>query len=77
MINKTRMEKEALEHAASAAGKFISNLCDNGYSADMEKWTPDIYDAFIEEVVTGFVERMQEIKKAIDIDPLSDVIPYE
>lgn len=68
MQQKTRMEREALEYAVGKSGEFIEKVEAGGSSTDMATWTPEVYAAYVEETVTAFVERMQQLKKAIDED---------
>lgn len=62
MIDKTKNEALALEHGSVFAGQFAQEMIDNGYGSDMAKWPRDAWMALIEAAVTGFVERMQELK---------------
>ena len=64
MEQKTRMEREALEYAVGKSGEFFERVEAGGNSTDPSTWTPEVFAALIEETVTAFVERMQELKKA-------------
>ena len=62
MIDKTRNEALAIEHAGITAGQFVQEMIDGGYGSDITKWPRDAYATFVECAITGFVERMQELK---------------
>ena len=62
MIDKTKNEAQALEYASLNAGQFMSEQVGNGLGTDLAKWPRDAWAALVECAVTGFVERMQELK---------------
>lgn len=62
MIDKTRNEALAIERAGITAGEFIQELISQGAGSNLAEWDRDTYFAFIEVVVTSFVETMQELK---------------
>ena len=62
MIDKTRNEAQSIERAGITAGEFIGELIGSGTGSDIMQWDRDTYFAFIEVVVTAFVEHMQELK---------------
>ena len=66
MIDKTRMEAEAIEYAGYVTGQFIDEQIANGMGSDFAKWPPEIYFGMVEVSVTAFVERMQELKASVD-----------
>ena len=69
-MDKSKMEAESVEHAGRKGGEFVERLMTNtGCGSDFTTWTPEVYAAFVEEIVTGFVERMLEIKLAADEHP--------
>ena len=66
MIDKTKNEALALEHSSVMAGEFMAEMAGNGLGTDLAKWPRDAWMALMECAVTGFVERMQELKAAPD-----------
>lgn len=64
MIDKTKNEAESIEHAVRMSGEFMDAQALTGRGTDPNRWTPEEYFAFVEVIVTGFVERMQELKCA-------------
>jgi len=62
VIDKTKNEALAIEYAGLAAGQFIQEQIANGLGSDLSKWPRDAYLVMIECAITGFVERMQELK---------------
>lgn len=62
MIDKTRSEALAIEHAGLVAGEFIQERIAEGLGSDLAQWPRDAYLVMIECAITGFVERMQELK---------------
>lgn len=66
VIDKTKMEAEAIEYAGKMGGEIINEFFSKGIGGDIYKWTPEQYAEFVEGIITGFVERMQELKVAMD-----------
>lgn len=62
MIDKTKNEAQALEFASLYAGQFMQEQLTNGLGTDLAKWPREAWGALVECAVTGFVERMQELK---------------
>lgn len=62
MIDKTRNEALAIEHAALVAGEIVTEQVARGVGSDLARWTPEAYHALIESAITAFVERLQELK---------------
>lgn len=73
MIDKTKNEAESIEHAVRMSGEFMAEMATNGRGYDPSKWTPEEYFAFVEVIVTGFVERMQELKAAEDASVAKEI----
>lgn len=61
MIDKTKNEELAMDHAAEMAGEFIENIIAHGGTSDFATWTPDQFMSFIECVVDGFAYKMVEL----------------
>jgi hypothetical protein len=57
MIDPTEYEREAIAHGGAQAGEYLETLG----KTDLAVMTPQEWDAFIEVVVTGYVERLGEI----------------
>lgn len=66
MIDKTRNEALAIEYGALRAGEIVNEAISQGIGTDLAKWTPEVWHALIEAAITGFVERMQELKAVPD-----------
>lgn len=62
MIDKTRNEALAIEYGALRAGEIVNEAISQGLGTDLAQWTPDVWHAMVEAAITGFVERMQELK---------------
>ena len=54
-------EAQALEYASLYAGQFIEAHA-HEIGTDLAKWPKEAWMQMIECAVTGFVERMQELK---------------
>jgi len=67
VIDKTKNEALAIEHAALVAGQIVQEQIDAGHGSDVARWQPEAYHAFVESAVTAFVERMQELKGVGDV----------
>jgi hypothetical protein len=61
VIDKTKNEALALEHASLYAGEFMQEQAAS-LGTDLAKWPRDAWMTLVECAVTGFVERMQELK---------------
>lgn len=64
MINKSKMEAEAIEYAGKKVGLYIEECMSGGVGSDLAQWPPQIYCVFIDKVCSAFVERMQELSFA-------------
>lgn len=62
MIDKTRNEALAIEYASITAGEFMQEMISKGYGSDIARWPREAWMTLMEVAVTGFVERMQELK---------------
>jgi hypothetical protein len=57
MIDPTEYEREAIAHGGVQAGEYLEALG----KTDLATMTTDEWDAFVEVIVTGYVERLGEI----------------
>ena len=62
MIDKTKNEALAIEYASVTAGEFAQEMIAQGYGSDIAKWPREAWMTLMECAITGFVERMQELK---------------
>jgi hypothetical protein len=62
VIDKTRSEALAIEHAGLVASEFVQERIAEGLGSDIAQWPRDAYFVFVECAITAFVERMQELK---------------
>ncbi len=56
MIDPTRHERAAMEHAVTMAGEYIEGLG----QTDLMTWSPDEFATLIEVIVTAFTDRLRE-----------------
>jgi Family of unknown function (DUF6511) len=66
MIDPSRHERAALDHAVAMAGEHIESLG----RTDVMTWSPEEFAALIEVIVTAFTDRLRELGD----DP--DEVPY-
>jgi hypothetical protein len=57
MIDPTRHERAAIDHAIAMAGEHIESLG----RTDLMTWSPDEFASLIEGVVTAFTDRLREL----------------
>jgi hypothetical protein len=57
MIDPTRHERAAMDHAVDKAGEHIESLG----RTDLMTWSPDEFAALIEVIVTAFTDRLREL----------------
>lgn len=57
MIDPTRHERVAMEHAVTTAGEFIESLG----RTDLMTWSPDEFATLIEVIITAFTDRLREL----------------
>ena len=57
MIDPTRDERAAMEHAVAMAGEHIESLG----RTDLMTWSPEEFAALIEVIVTAFTDRLREL----------------
>jgi hypothetical protein len=57
MIDPTRYERAAIDHAIAMAGEHIESLG----RTDLMTWSPDEFASLIEVVVTAFTDRLREL----------------
>lgn len=67
MIDPTENEKKAMEISSERAGEYLAWL----KKTDLEKMTPEEWRQFVEVIVSGYIEGMQNLaEKALEIEPL-------
>ncbi len=57
MIDPTRHERAAMDHAVAMAGEHIESLG----RTDVMTWSPDEFAVLIEVIVTAFTDRLREL----------------
>jgi hypothetical protein len=57
MIDPTRHEWAAMDHAVAMAGEHIESLG----RTDLMTWSPEEFTALIEVIVTAFTDRLREL----------------
>jgi Family of unknown function (DUF6511) len=57
MVDPTRHERAAIDHAIAMAGEHIESLG----RTDLMTWSPDEFASLIEVVVTAFTDRLREL----------------
>jgi Family of unknown function (DUF6511) len=57
MIDPTRHERAAMDHAVDKAGEHIESLG----RTDLMTWSPEEFATLIEVIVTAFTERLREL----------------
>jgi hypothetical protein len=57
MIDPTRYEQAAMDHAIAMAGEHIESLG----RTDLMTWSPDEFAVLIEVIVTAFTDRLREL----------------
>jgi Family of unknown function (DUF6511) len=57
MIDPTRHERAAMDHAVAMAGEHIESLG----RTDLMMWSPDEFASLIEVIVTAFTDRLREL----------------
>jgi Family of unknown function (DUF6511) len=57
MIDPTRHERAAMDHAVAMAGEHIESLG----RTDLMTWSPEEFAALIEVIVTAFTDRLREL----------------
>jgi hypothetical protein len=57
MIDPTRHERAAMEHAVAMAGEHIESLG----RTDVMTWSPDEFAALIEVIVTAFTDHLRDL----------------
>ena len=57
MIDPTRHERAAMDHAVDKAGEHIESLG----RTDLMTWSPEEFASLIEVVVTAFTDRLREL----------------
>jgi hypothetical protein len=57
MIDPTRHERAAMNHAVVMAGEYIESLG----RTDLMTWSPDEFASLIEVIVTAFTDRLREL----------------
>jgi hypothetical protein len=57
MIDPTRHERAAMNHAVERAGEHIESLG----RTDLMTWSPDEFATLIEVIVTAFTDRLREL----------------
>ena len=57
MIDPTRHERAAMNHAVERAGEHIESLG----RTDLMTWSPDEFATLIEVIVTAFTARLREL----------------
>jgi hypothetical protein len=56
MIDPTRHERAAMDHAVTMAGEFVESLG----RTDLMSWSEEEFDSLIEVIVTAFTDRLRE-----------------
>jgi hypothetical protein len=59
---QTEIETPSLTEFISHTRQFMQEMADKGYGTDLAKWPREAWMQLMECAVTGFVERMQELK---------------
>ena len=57
MIDPTRHERAAMDHAVAMAGEHIESLG----RTDLMTWSAEEFDTLIEVIVTAFTDRLREL----------------
>jgi hypothetical protein len=57
MIDPTRQERAAMDHAVAMAGEHIESLG----RTDLMTWSPQEFAGLIEVIVTAFTDRLREL----------------
>jgi Family of unknown function (DUF6511) len=57
MIDPTRHERAAMNHAVEMAGEYIESLG----RADLMTWSSEEFASLIEVIVTAFTDRVREL----------------
>ena len=57
MIDPTRHERAAMDHAGTLAGEYIESLG----RTDLMAWSPEEFATLIEVIVTAFTDRLREL----------------
>ena len=57
MIDPTRHERAAMDHAVAMAGEHIESLG----RTDLMTWSPNEFAVLIEVIVTAFTNRLREL----------------
>ena len=57
MIDPTRHERAAMDHAVAMAGEYIESLG----RTDLMAWSPEEFASLIEVIVTAFTDRLREL----------------
>jgi Family of unknown function (DUF6511) len=57
MIDPTRHEQAALDHAVGKAGEHIESLD----RTDLMTWSPEEFAALLEVIITAFTDRLREL----------------
>jgi hypothetical protein len=57
MIDPTRHERAAMDHAVAMAGEYVESLA----RTDLMSWSPEEFSTLIEVIVTAFTERLREL----------------
>ena len=57
MIDPTRHERAAMDHAVEMAGEYIESLG----RTDLMAWSPEEFDTLIEVIVTAFTDRLRDL----------------
>jgi Family of unknown function (DUF6511) len=57
MIDPTRHERAAMDHAVDMAGEYVESLG----RTDLMAWSPEEFATLIEVIVTAFTDRLREL----------------
>jgi Family of unknown function (DUF6511) len=57
MIDPTRHERAAMDHAVGMAGEYVESLG----RTDLMAWSPEEFATLIEVIVTAFTDRLREL----------------
>jgi hypothetical protein len=57
MIDPTRHERAAMDHAVDIAGEYVESLG----RTDLMAWSPEEFATLIEVIVTAFTDRLREL----------------